>query len=170
VDRLIAAFAEVVAPAIPKSRLEIVGENRTFPRVDLSQMVARLAPQHLDRIVVREYVDEHTLASLYASAAVFAFPSEYEGFGLTPLEALAAGVPPVVLDTRQARETYGEAACYVSPGLSNVSDLGGAIAALLRDDEARRRILARAPAVLARYDWSRAARETLSAIETAAGV
>ena len=48
-----------------------------------------------------------------ARASVFAFPSEYEGFGLTPLEALAAGVPPVVLDTPIAREIYGPAARYV---------------------------------------------------------
>ena len=53
-------------------------------------------------------------ATLYARASVFAFLSEYEGFGLTPLEALAAGVPPVVLDTPVAREVYGPAARYVA--------------------------------------------------------
>ena len=45
------------------------------------------------------YIPEDALASLYARASVFAFFSEYEGFGLTPLEAMSAGVPPVVLDT-----------------------------------------------------------------------
>ena len=53
---------------------------------------------------------------LYARASVFAFLSEYEGFGLTPLEALAAGVPPVVLDTPVAREVYGDAAVFVRRG------------------------------------------------------
>ena len=48
---------------------------------------------------------------------MFAFPSEYEGFGLTPLEALARGVPPVVLDTPIAREIYGGAARYVRADL-----------------------------------------------------
>ena len=45
---------------------------------------------------------------LYGSARAFAFLSEYEGLGLTPLEALAAGVPPVLLDTPVARESCGE--------------------------------------------------------------
>ena len=40
----------------------------------------------------------------------------YEGFGLTPLEAMSSGVPPVVLDTPVAREVYADAAFYVWPG------------------------------------------------------
>ena len=50
-------------------------------------------------VTVTTFVDDARLRALYAEASVFAFLSEYEGFGLTPLEALAAGVPPVVLDT-----------------------------------------------------------------------
>ena len=44
---------------------------------------------------------------------MFAFLSEYEGFGLTPVEAMSAGVPALVLDTEVAREIYGEAAVYL---------------------------------------------------------
>ena len=74
---------------------------------------------HADRITFRSYVDDATLAALYRRASVFAFLSEYEGFGLTPLEALAHGVPPVVLDTPVARETYGPAARYVAPAAAD---------------------------------------------------
>ena len=105
VDRLIAAF-DRVADRVPDARLEIVGENRTRIRASISKRFAA-ARAHADRISIRSYVDEPTLAALYRRASVFAFLSEYEGFGLTPLEALAAGVPPVVLDTPVARETCG---------------------------------------------------------------
>jgi alpha-1,3-rhamnosyl/mannosyltransferase len=42
-------------------------------------------------VVLPGYVDEGTLAGLHAGAAVFAYMSWYEGFGLPPLEAMASG-------------------------------------------------------------------------------
>ena len=74
-------------------------------------------------VTVASFVDDARLRALYAEASAFAFLSEYEGFGLTPLEALAAGVPPVVLDTAVAREVYGAAATYVAaPDAGLVAD------------------------------------------------
>ena len=102
-------------------------------------------------------------------ASVFAFLSEYEGFGLTPLEALAAGVPPIVLDTAVARETCGAAARYVAPSASN-DEIAAAIAELLTNADARvRTCCAIATTCLNRYDWNLAAAATLSVLEEAAG-
>ena len=165
VDRLIEAFDEVAAQ-VPKARLEIVGENRTrHPRLDLEAI--RQRHRHADRIHLRSYVDDQTLASLYQRASVLAFLSEYEGFGFTPLEALAAGVVPLLLDTPIARETCGAAARYVPAEASNGA-IATAIVDLLRDRAARAEIMARAPAVLARYDWDIAAADTMTVIEEAA--
>ena len=107
------------------------------------------------------------LAALYSGAAAFAFLSEYEGFGLTPLDALAAGVPIVVLDTEVAREIYGPAAVYVpSPDPALVE---AALEALIFDPAARARVLDAAPAVLERYSWQESAQRTLQALLAAAG-
>ena len=165
VDRLIAAF-DLVADRVPNARLEIVGENRTSPHIDLESV--RRGCRHADQIAIRSYVDDATLASLYERASVFAFLSEYEGFGLTPLEALAGGVPPIVLDTPVARETCGAAARYVSPSASN-EEIAAGIAALLTSADARRDVLRHRLDVLDRYDWSLAAAATLSVLEEAAG-
>lgn len=165
VDRLIAAF-DHVADAVPGARLEIVGENRTrHPRLDLEAL--RRNCRHADAITLRSYVDEATLASLYGQASVFAFLSEYEGFGFPPLEALAAGVPPVLLDTAVARETCGPAARYVAAGATSEA-LGSAIAELLTNPVARHGVMQHAAAVLSRYDWDLTAADTLKAIEEAA--
>jgi alpha-1,3-rhamnosyl/mannosyltransferase len=157
---LIAAFAQA-SPDLPGARLVIVGADRTWPTQDLN---AEAAVRGLgSRIEVRSYVSEADLADLYARASVFAFLSEYEGFGMTPLEALAAGVPIVVLDTAVAREVYGPAAEYVRKG-----DIEGTAAALRRylAPTGPAGHLAHAPSVLARYSWDRAAAETLKEIES----
>jgi glycosyltransferase involved in cell wall biosynthesis len=116
------------------------------------------------RVELRNYVDEATLASLYHRASAFAFLSEYEGFGLTPLEALSAGVPIVVLDTPVAREAYGPAAIYVAPG--DIDGTARALGALLNGPEAP--AMREAAGVLARYSWDRAADQTLAEIERVA--
>ena len=113
-------------------------------------------------------MDDAALASLYGCASVFAFLSEYEGFGLTPLEALADGVPPLVLDTAIARETCGAAARYVAPSASN-ADIAAALEELVTNQSARQDVLRHRGDVLGRYDWNLAAAATLAVLEEAAG-
>ena len=165
VDRLIASFDAVIRH-VPDATLAIVGENRTrHPRLDLDRLRRQTA--HPERIHIHSYVDAATLFDLYRRASVFAFLSEYEGFGFTPLEALREGVPPVLLDTPVARETCSDAARYLSPDAGNDA-IAATIAELLANDESRMDVLRHADAVLSRYDWDRAAAETLTVLEEAA--
>ncbi len=160
---LIAAFARATGD-FAAARLVIVGDDRTWPSQDLPAVARAHGVEH--RTEFRHYASDASLAALYASASVFAFLSEYEGFGLTPLEALAAGVPPVVLDTPIAREVYADAACYVPPG--DIAATALALRRFLTSPDEARNLLARAPAVLARYSWEAAARETLDHLERVA--
>jgi glycosyltransferase involved in cell wall biosynthesis len=169
VDRLIATFVQQVAARVPASRLEVVGEHRASPRQDIGGALRAAPSEVASRVAIRSYVDEPTLTALYRRASVFVFLSEYEGFGLTPLEALAAGVPIVVLDTPVAREVYGPAARYV-PDPSAEGPLADAIVELLTSETARAAQLAEAGDVLNRYDWQRTAAATLGALEEAAGL
>jgi glycosyltransferase involved in cell wall biosynthesis len=163
VPDLIRAFA-AVARAHPEASMDLVGDNRTHPRLNLERAIAL---DGLDgRVHWRAYVADPALAALYGTARVFAFLSEYEGLGLTPLEALAAGVPPLLLDTEVARESCGDAATYVRAG--DTTATSRALEQLLYDEAPRARIMAAAPAVLARYSWPRAARDTLALIERSA--
>jgi glycosyltransferase involved in cell wall biosynthesis len=168
VDLLIAAFGGTVAGRLPEARLEIVGENRLPDPAAVEGWLAAMPPGARERVACRSWVDDDTLQRLYSEAAVFAFLSDYEGFGLTPLEALAAGVPVVVLDTPVAREIYGEAARYIADATAP-EPLGAALMELLTDEAARQARLAAAPGVLARYRWDVAAAATLDAITGAAG-
>ena len=82
---------------------------------------------------------------------------------MTPLEALAAGVPPVLLDTPVAREACGDAAVYV-PSI-DIRAITRSLESALFDAGVRANILAAAPATLARYNWPRASRDTLAVLE-----
>ena len=159
IPELIAGF-EQVAARHPSARLDLVGDNRTRPYIDVDQLIAGSSAR--DRIQARAYVADDELASLYRRARAFVFLSDYEGFALTPLEALGAGIPIVLLATEVAREIYGPAATYVDrPDPPLIAD---GLERALFDDTERARVLAAAGAQLERYSWRECAHRTLQVL------
>jgi glycosyltransferase involved in cell wall biosynthesis len=161
IPALVNGFARLAARH-PAARLEIVGDNRTRPHIDVDALIAGCGAA--DRIRARAYVPDDVLAALYGRATAFAFLSDYEGFGLTPLEALASGLPIVVLDTEVAREIYGPAALYVErpePVL-----IEAALERVLFDETERARQFDAATRQLERYSWRECAQRTLQVLLT----
>lgn len=163
VPDLVRAFAPI-ARRHEQATLDIVGDNRSHPRENIRRVIA--AQQLERRVRWHQYVSDAHLQELYAAARAFAFLSEYEGLGLPPLEALAAGIPPVLVDTVVARESCRDAALYVPAG--DIPATTRALESVLVDDDVRRRILGAAPSALAPYDWPRAAARTLAVLESVA--
>lgn len=148
---------------VPGLRLEVIGENRTSPRQDLDALARELGAA--DALRVRDYVPDDELEAAYARAGVFAFLSAYEGFGLTPLEAMRHRLPTVVLDTPVAREVYGDGAWHVP---AEAGAVAAALVTLLQDPARRASQIAAGDLVVDRYRWDTAAAATWAAI-TAAG-
>ena len=123
---------------------------------------------HADLVRTLGYVEEDDLRALYRQAAVFAFPSLGEGFGLPVLEAMVAGTAVLTSERAVLREVAGEAARYANP--LDVGSIRTRLAELLGDPVERRRLAARGQQRAATFSWSRTARETLQAVERAAGV
>ena len=105
------------------------------------------------------------LDAAYGGALCLACASREEGFGFTPLEALAAGVPPVVSELPVFRETLGDAALHVPAG--DVEELADALLRLEREPELRARLVGAGRARLREFSWERAARETRAVFEEA---
>ncbi|MGQ0844225.1 MAG: MSMEG_0565 family glycosyltransferase [Sporichthyaceae bacterium] len=101
--------------------------------------------------VVLGPIPHQDLPPLMAAAAVFAFPSLNEGFGLAALEALAAGVPLVASDLPVMKEVFGSAARFAA----TPSEFAGQLALALRERDPERQ--AAGMTLASTYTWRAAA-------------
>ena len=97
------------------------------------------------------YVPERDIAALTAAAAIFAYPSLYEGFGFPVAQAMAAGVPVVTSNTSALPEIAGDAAVLVDP--HSQSELRGALDRLMRDSGLRVQLAERGRKRAERFRW-----------------
>jgi glycosyltransferase involved in cell wall biosynthesis len=104
------------------------------------------------------FLPDDVVDALHERALVLACVSREEGFGFTPLEALARGVPAVVSDLPVFAETLGDAALRVSMGDSG--SLADALLRLEREPALRQGIVAAGRKAVARFSWQRAAQQT----------
>jgi glycosyltransferase involved in cell wall biosynthesis len=124
----------------------------------LNLRLGRRAVLHLPR------VEDSDLQCLYKGATAFIFLSEYEGFGLTALEAMACGTPVISARTSSIPEVVGEAALLVCDPTDAVQ-VSQAILAVSGDAEKRAEMVRRGLSQASRFSWRRCAEETLRVLE-----
>jgi len=113
------------------------------------------------------YVDDGDLPALYGGAALFVFPSLYEGFGLPPLEAMACGTPVVSSGTSSLPEVLGDAAAYVDDP-RDAEAMADAIVRVIDDGMLRATLAERGRRRAATYTWESAAERTWRVLAEAA--
>ncbi|MEO5924568.1 MAG: glycosyltransferase family 1 protein [Bryobacteraceae bacterium] len=123
-----------------------------------AELEAVSASSRRDDIQVAGYVTREELEILYARAAIFAFPSLDEGFGMPVLEAMARGVAVVTSNCSAMPEVAGDAALLVDP--QDKEDIADALMRLAVEDELRATLVERGRVHVAQFTWDRAVRET----------
>jgi len=112
-----------------------------------------------------KFVPSSELPSLYRHARLFVTASLYEGFGLTPLESMAAGTPSVVSNATSLPEVAGDAALLFDP--LEPEDIAEKMHAALSDEALRRSLVERGRRNVARFDWDECCRRVCEEYERA---
>ncbi|CAG0931663.1 mannosyl-N-acetyl-alpha-D-glucosaminyl-diphospho-ditrans,octacis-undecaprenol 3-alpha-mannosyltransferase / alpha-1,3-rhamnosyltransferase [Rhodocyclaceae bacterium] len=160
---LIEAFSLLRREGSVTAKLVIVGRKGWL----YDALFARLRELQLEEAVIfTGFVPDEELPFIYDGAAVFAYLSLFEGFGLPPLEAMACGVPVITSNTTSLPEVVGDAGFAIPP--TDVMAVADALRRVLSDPllagAMREKGLARARL----FSWEAAARETLDIYRQAA--
>jgi glycosyltransferase involved in cell wall biosynthesis len=159
VPHLIKAFARLGIK--DRADLVIAGQwDERYPQT--KDLVEQLNLK--DRVRFIGPVQDDDLPALYGGAEVFVFPSEYEGFGLPVLEAMACGAPVVCSNRSSLPEVAGDAALLCEPQDSEA--LAHAIEQILTDRDLRATLQQRGLARAAQFSWEQTAQRTLNVYQS----
>ncbi|MBU0668384.1 glycosyltransferase family 4 protein [Patescibacteria group bacterium] len=112
-------------------------------------------------IIFTGMVDEMELIALYGGAQVYVFPSLYEGFGLSPLEAMQCGVPVAASRSSCIPEVCGEqSALYFNP--NDPANMAETIYSIISDSDLRARLIQSGLARVKNFSWQKMTEETLT--------
>ena len=162
VPDLVAAFDRIAGSGPELSLVLVGGAGWGLPDIERSIAGAR----HVGRVVRTGYVTAQAVPALLRRAAVAAYPSIEEGFGLPALEALACGTPLVTTAGTAMAEVSGDAALLVRAGA--VADLADALEAQLGGGAAVEDRRRKGIAVAAGYTWESSAARHMDAYRFAA--
>lgn len=140
-----------------RHQLVIVGKRAWLYRNILHE--ANRSPYAGD-MVFTGYVPESDLPDLYSGAAVFVYPSIFEGFGLPVLEAMACGTPVITSNSSSLPEVVGEAGLMVDP--YDEEAWARTILRVVEDRQLRNELAERSVQQAARFSWRRTAELTLA--------
>jgi glycosyltransferase involved in cell wall biosynthesis len=160
-ERLVGAFCSLSN----RKKFQLVLGGRIDPRRQafydsLADLIAS------GDVILSGEIPEPDLPVLYAGAELFVFPSEYEGFGLPPLEAMATGVPVVCSDATSLPEVVGDAAALFDPG--STQEMAAAIARVLNSNLLAEELREKGLERVRRFSWGTGARQIMDLYEQAA--
>jgi glycosyltransferase involved in cell wall biosynthesis len=113
----------------------------------------------LENKILHKAADDITLATLYANALAFIFPTLYEGFGIPALEAMNCDCPVVMSNTSSLPEVGGEAAIYFEP--TKIDDMREKIESVIFNKDLRNDLILKAKNQRQKFSFEKTARQTL---------
>lgn len=160
--RLLEAYRLIAAELSRVPQLVITG-GKGWLSEDINKHIDSLGLKA--KVILTGYVSADDLPSLYRGAALFVYPSLYEGFGLPPLEAMASGIPVVSSNTSSIPEVVGKAGLLVDP--CRTDEIARAIVLTLEDNGLRDRMKNEGLKRSSQFSWESTAQKTIALYEEA---
>jgi glycosyltransferase involved in cell wall biosynthesis/ADP-heptose:LPS heptosyltransferase len=161
--RLIESFAALPTDLRNHYQLVLAGK---MPQghVDSFNRVGKQAGLSDGDVLIPGYVEDADLAKLYATCALFVFPSLHEGFGIPPLEAMACGAPVIGANTTSLPEVIGLAEAMFDP--KSVAEMTDRIRVALTNAKFRQRLITHGSLHHRKFTWEKSASVALTALES----
>lgn len=154
--RLIKAYALLPIAIKNKYKLVLVGGSG-WNNSDIFKTINDLNLK--DKIIKLGYVEQSDLPYIYNAAAVFVYPSLYEGFGLPPLEAMACGVPVITSEVSSLPEVVGSAAKLVNP--KSEKEIAEELKNVLKSGKIQLEMKIKGIEQAKKFSWEKTAKETI---------
>ena len=116
-----------------------------------------------ERVKFLGFIDIQELVALYRNAALFVYPSLYEGFGIPLLEAFSSGCPVIASNVTSIPEVASDAALCVDP--LSVEQIKTTMLQVLQDDALRASLVQKGYARARQFTWEETARQTFAIYE-----
>lgn len=163
-ETLLLALNKLNQEITPPIKLILVGSRSVF-RQKVSQEVTKL--NLTGKVIDAGYMSDGELTGLYSQAVALVHPSKSEGFGLTGLEAMAAGTAVLAARAGSLPEVYGQAAVFFDP--ENPQELAFKMRRFLENQNLREKYAVGGREWVKKYSFSKMAGETAAVYHQVAG-
>ena len=161
--RLLLAYAEFAEKR--KDVNLVIAGLRGFDSDQIDQLIAELGLR--EKVRCTGWIPREELYALFGGADAFIFPTTFEGFGMTLLEGLAAGLPVACSGIEPLRTIAGNAALLFDP--QSTDEITDALVRITEDEALRCTLCSAGPLRAREFNWDEAARLTLQVLTDAAG-
>ena len=138
--------------------LLIIGGRKDKRFLDLEKEVKK--NQLEGKVILTDFLKPEEVAALYEKARALTFPSFYEGFGLTVLEAQSSGLPVLTSNTSSLPEVAGKGALYVNP--YDVEEIARGMEKIAFNGKFREDLIKRGFENIRRFSWMKSAKQLLN--------
>lgn len=151
IERLIAAY-RLLPPNLQATHSLVLVGAYGWKNDQIKQAIESAVSDGLNVLKINVFVPDGDVRKLYAGAKILVHPALYEGFGMTPLEAMAVGTPTIVGDNSSLPEVMGNASLYVDA--MNERDISVKIEELLENDSLREKLIRAGEARVSQFTWT----------------